>query len=269
MLEGIAQVVSVLRDAPRKEGGWRGQLLDRIESEALDILLFNFDSDGLARENTIGYHNYNITCFQKLLSVCEQFHLPVDMRKIQEIMPKLNHVMRQLIWPNGMNPPVGDSQIYPTGLESINRDHYYREANWLVLKNQDRYCSFRCVFTRRTHKHVDESCVTLRYKDRDILIDSGSYNYDQEDPIRQYLESARGHSGCYPLSLYPYLGREYCVKVHRASKIQNVRQQNGTTWAQGFLELKNGFHLKREIVERQGELLLLDDFLPSRDKRDK
>ena len=44
---------------------------------------------------------------------------------------------------------------------------------------------------------MDVSSITLRFRDRDILVDSGSYNYDMADPMRRCLQSTRGHSGVY------------------------------------------------------------------------
>ena len=54
-----------------------------------------------------------------------------------------------------------------------------------------------CGARTEVHKHVDDSSVTLRFKNHNILIDGRSYTYDRADPLRRCIESSLGHSDLY------------------------------------------------------------------------
>lgn len=260
MLEGLLHVANLLRDRPREEACYRNTLLSHIESEMMAIYDANFDGEGLCRENTIGYHNFNLLCFDELITVCQSNAIPIDLAPLQERLERSRQVIRQLIWQDSCVPPIGDGHAIPLPYTSINKDHYYREGNWLIRKDEQRYFSFKCGFSSPAHKHVDEGSLTLRYCGRDILVDCGSYNYDRQSPIRQYVESARGHSGLYPKSLYPVLSPEYVKSVHQDSAIDYYDPSGAAAVAHGYYALKSGFRAERRVEERMGELLIEDTF---------
>ena len=260
MLEGLLHVVALLRERPRDEACYRNTLIAHVESEMMEIYKAKFDGEGLCRENTIGYHNFNLVCFDELIALCRDRAIPIDLTPLLERMERSREVTRQLIWQDNCVPPVGDGHVLALPCSSINQDHFYREGNWLIRKDDQRYFSYKCGFTLPAHKHVDEGSLTLRYCGREILIDSGSYNYDRHNPIRQYVESARGHCGLYPRSLYPLLSPEYVKTVHQASAIDYYEEVGQTTIAHGFYELKSGFRAERRVTEHPGELLIEDSF---------
>ena len=102
----------------------------------------------------------------------------------------------------------------------LNKSYYYKNAGWVIIKNDNKYISFKSGMSSEAHKHVDDNSLLFRFAGRDILIDSGMYNYDRDDPIRQYCESARGHSSLYPVSLYNVLSPEYCRSIFESGGIK-------------------------------------------------
>lgn len=260
MLEGLLYAANVLKDRPAEEACYRNTLLDHVATVMIDIYDANFDGEGLCRENTIGYHNFNLACFDVLIEVCRQNDLPIDLAPLLQRIERSKEITRQLIWQDSYVPPIGDWYLLALPCSSVNKDHFYRESNWLIRKDNQRYFSYKCGFTLPAHKHVDEGSLTLRYRGRDILVDCGSYNYDRQDPIRQYVESARGHSGLYPKSLYPILAPEYTKSVHRESAIDYYEPSGEKTAAHGYYELNTGFRAERRVEEQVGELLIEDSF---------
>ncbi len=243
-----------------KEGSFRSELLSHIQKEIYVIYNENFYADGLCKENTIGYHNFNLLCFRDVIRISENFGLPLDFDELKAKMTISENVLRQMIWQNGEIPPVGDSQIGQLHLESINESHFYKEAGWVIIKDAERYISYKCGFSSPAHKHVDDGSLSFRLNGTDIFVDSGMYNYDRKDEIRQYVESARGHSAIFPESVYQLLSPDYCPIVKEAAINRFDSDDKGYT-IESVLKLNTGFYSWRNINIGEGSIEILDSFL--------
>jgi hypothetical protein len=113
------------------------------------------------------------------------------------------------VWQDGSIPPLGDSAVYRTKTVSRNKPRCFFESGFAVIKNDDLYLSILCGAPTETHKQVDDSSITLRFMNRDILIDGGSYTFDRTDPYRRCVASSLGHSGLFLKEFDGLLRREY------------------------------------------------------------
>jgi hypothetical protein len=206
-----AQLETVVPEASR----WAITALERTTTLANELL----DEDGYSNENTVGYHNFNIVLLQEISSIAERNGLDlVASARLKHKVELATTALQHCIWQDGSVPPIGDSYVFPSRHRSINRSKWFKDSHFIVVKSDDLYLSLICGHRGYSHKHVDDSSITLRYLGRDIIVDGGSYNYDESDPMRKHLRSARGHSGIYldgadealppsPTRAYPFSAR--------------------------------------------------------------
>ncbi|MBN7777787.1 heparinase II/III family protein [Nitratireductor aquimarinus] len=176
-------------DVSQKSG-----LMAKAEGFLSEMFTTVFDRNGFCNENTIGYHDFYRKSLTQLLDFCETFDLAHTSALIREHLPNIESALHKAVWVSGGIPPIGDSAMYLTKYKSTLGLHSF-DTGLTVHKDKDTYLSVICGSLSETHKHMDDSSITLRHKETDLIIDSGSYNYDWNDPYRQCLSSARGHSG--------------------------------------------------------------------------
>ncbi len=164
----------------------------------IDLGKSSFDRDGLCNENTIGYHNYNLKLYRGLVVFCKYYGLSETLiRFLEDTILRATKALEFCIWQGGSIPPLGDSEVYRVNIASRNESRCFYESGFAVVKNDDLYVSIICGAPTETHKQVDDSSMTLRFMNRDILIDGGSYLYDRTDPYRRCVASSLGHSGVF------------------------------------------------------------------------
>lgn len=182
------------------EKSTEGKALIKKASERIENgIKSRFDCDGLANENTIGYHRYNITLFQSAASMlANTLEGSLALKKINNILDKAKEALSICVWQNGSIPPIGDSRIYENITVSKNTSKSFTESGLGIIKDNETYISLICGNRGRSHKQVDDTSITFRHSETDILVDSGNYSYDKNDPIRKAIASTYGHSGIFP-----------------------------------------------------------------------
>ncbi|MFM5206518.1 heparinase II/III family protein [Aeromonas veronii] len=174
-----------------------------LEKKIFDFLftLFDsvFDEYYLCNENTIGYHEFYFKTLRELSRFLSVFYKD-DILHINRIMSYRDNsllALNKVVYNCGGIPPIGDSGLYNTKYESVIGDHIFPESGLFVHKNKDFYFSLICGCRSETHKHMDDTSITVRYKDIDLIVDSGVYNYDWTDKFRRCVQSQIGHSGVF------------------------------------------------------------------------
>lgn len=207
-----------------------------------------FDRDGLANENTIGYHRFNVKLFEEGVLWFNKWD--PDSKFVQIASPflkKANTALSYCIWQDGSIPPIGDSAIYEDVAPSINKSYFFPESHFGVIKNDDLYVSIICGCRGKAHKHVDDTAITIRYQNFDIVIDGGSYNYDAKNPYRQCLQSNFGHSGIFLTSIDAMTPSEY-LKTEPVAKIKEwVEDSSGVSVTTEITFKQWGATLQRKI----------------------
>jgi hypothetical protein len=187
--------------------------LDVATNRIIELGKTSFDRDGLCNENTIGYHSYNLHLYRGVLEFCKHYGLSETLVSFLEAtILRATKALEFCVWQDGSIPPLGDSPVYRTKLASRNKSRCFYESGFAVVKNDDLYVSIVCGALTETHKQVDDSSITLRFRNHDILIDGGSYLFDRTDPYRRCVASSLGHSGVFLKAFDGLLRREVLRK---------------------------------------------------------
>lgn len=202
----------------------------------------SFDRDGLCNENSIGYHNFNLHCYRGLLEFCKHYALSETLVDFLEVLTlRATKALAFCVWQDGSIPPIGDSAVYRVDIASRNEPRCFYESGFAVVKNDDLYLSIQCGAPSEIHKQVDDSSMTLRFMNRDILVDGGSYLYDRTNPHRRCVESSFGHSGLFLKEFDGLLRSEFLRKFGPVSgKIERFEESNDGVRVKCVYSVSNG-----------------------------
>jgi hypothetical protein len=202
--------------------------LDVATKRILELGKYSFDRDGLCNENTIGYHSYNLNLYRGLVEYCKHYGLSGALVEfLEETIFRATRALEFCVWQDGSIPPIGDSAVYRTKIASRNKPRCFYESGFAVVKSDDLYLSILCGAPTETHKQVDDSSMTLRFLNHDVVIDGGSYLYDTTDPYRRCIASSLGHSGIFLKEFDGLLRREVLRKFGPVSgKIERFEESD-------------------------------------------
>ncbi len=216
--------------------------LDVATTRIFELGKSSFDREGLCNENTIGYHNFNLKLYRGLVVFCKHYGLSETLVNfLEETILRATRALEFCVWQDGSIPPIGDSAIYKVKIASRNEPRCFYESGFAVVKNEDLYLSIQCGSRSEFHKQVDDSSITLRFKNHDILIDGGFYSYDRTDPYRRCVESSLGHSGVFLKEFDGLVRREYLRKFGPVSgKIERFEESSEGVRIKCVYSVSNG-----------------------------
>jgi hypothetical protein len=202
----------------------------------------SFDRDGLCNENTIGYHNFNVHCYRGLLEFCKHYGgSDTLVIFLEELILRATKALEFCVWQDGSIPPIGDSAVYRIAITSRNEPRCFYESGFAVVKNDDLYVSILCGAPSEIHKQVDDSSMTLRFMNREILVDGGSYLYERTNPHRRCVESSLGHSGLFLKEFDGLLRSEFLQKYGPVSgKIERFEESDDGVRVKCVYSVSNG-----------------------------
>ncbi|EJM98729.1 heparinase II/III family protein [Phyllobacterium sp. YR531] len=161
-----------------------------------------FDSDGACTENSSAYHLLNVYLFASILDFMRSHSLYAD-PALEQIVAKAESVSPYFVRTDGSLAMIGDSGIRPTHwvdnqlLASKTGTKTFPGAGFFISKGADLYVTAKCGGSTFSHRHFDDTSITVSYKNRDLIVDPGHYNYDSRDPIFRSIRSFRSHSGIF------------------------------------------------------------------------
>jgi hypothetical protein len=216
--------------------------LEVATNRIMELGKSSFDRDGLCNENTIGYHNFNVHCYRGLLEFAKHYGLSETLVNfLEDLILRATKALEFCVWQDGSIPPIGDSPVYQLKIASRNEPRCFYESGFAVVKNDDLYLSILCGAPTEIHKQVDDSSITLRFMNRDILIDGGSYLYDRTNPHRRCVESSLGHSGLFLKEFDGLLRSEFLRKFGPVSgKIERFEESNDGVRIKCVYSVSNG-----------------------------
>lgn len=248
------------------------KLASRYEACAFDRILrlarCAFDKDGYCNENTIGYHRFNMSLYEYARSFCRTQDIGAELvLELSGIIEKAQHALKLAVWQDGSIPPIGDSPLYENVCTSINSSKWFSESGFLVVKNDDLYFSLICGSRGWVHKQCDDSSITLRYKNRSILIDAGHYTNDEKDPYRVALAGPRGHSGVFLERCDAVLREDFMKKfAPYEARITDFVEDSSGAKVSCFYTLQGGaYRIQREVQIYWPDEVLIRDHIISRD----
>lgn len=163
-----------------------------------EILTYVFGGDGFCNENSTFYHHLYIRI---LGGIIERFENVERCREVLETarsyLDLATKSIRKICYTDGSLPPLGDSNPIATAYSSDLGTVWSQRTGLWVHKNEDLYLSFKCGFESDVHKHADDTSLSVRFGGEDLILDSGTCNYDYSDPRVFSLRTQVGHSGLY------------------------------------------------------------------------
>lgn len=103
-----------------------------------------------------------------------------------------------------------------------NEGYSFYRSSWNMDLKDTVYYSFLSGYLLRNHKHADDLSITMFANGQDILVDSGTYIYENGE-YRDYFVSSMAHNGVVvDRETYPYIyGKLDKIKILRYGKNQN------------------------------------------------
>ena len=203
--------------------------VDIASSRLSDELDYSFTSEGVHKENSPGYHQF---VFKIFLSIVEQFPdyvLKGLSIKFKELAPKALNYITYILRPDNKLPIIGDTELksvsdsyknYFSGTEEYENFMYslhqgergqpplkknivYPKSGYAIFRNfwgksnnftDSVHLVFKAGCLSRYHHQQDENSFVLYAFGEDWIIDSGLYNYINNDPIRRYVRRRHAHN---------------------------------------------------------------------------
>jgi len=214
--------------------------IKRADERLSSLIQQAFDKEGLANENTIGYHRYNLIKYKEAESLFLAWGLTDAnyLKACGSIIDRAETALSICCWQDGTTPPIGDWPVHSVSTVSINRSKCFGDSGFAVIKNDDLYVSIICGHRSPAHKHVDDTSISIRFKGIDICIDAGNYNFDRTSPYRRCLESSFGHSGVFVSEVDGLLTSDY-LKLNPDGRFVKWSEKDSGVQAQVELTLNS------------------------------
>lgn len=204
---------------------WQRIAINRISSE----LEFAFTTEGVHVENSPAYHIFVFKVFLGILKDYPDKVLGGLAHKFEKFSAQALGFITHILRPDGTLPPIGDTEQLPTsdayrdmfghtleyqhflyaitqgkqGLKPKNNNQVYAKSGYAVFRDcwpDSAYFSnaFHIIAkvgcSSRYHHQQDEGHVSIYAGGEDWLIDSGLYNYINNDPVRKYMRGRSAHN---------------------------------------------------------------------------
>jgi len=216
------------------------EMLKASTNNLLSLMNKCFDTDGFANENTVGYHRFILKLLSEYINYIDKNKLVNDqLQDISNMISRGEQALSICVWQDGSIPPLGDSPMYKLAAPSINHSKWFKQSGLLIIKNADLYLSMICGSRSDNHKQVDDSSITLRYHNENIVIDGGSFCYDANNKYRRYVESFKGHCAIYPEELADLSALKYLYNVRGKAAITEYVEKPESTYAQCNYSVNN------------------------------
>lgn len=197
---------------------WQVVGLERLKSE----MDFAFTSEGVHVENSPAYHMGmigNMLRARRLLK-----HININYEGVDSLFDKALIFLAWITRPDRFLTYLGDSVSYRPNVakelldlpgasmvewvSSAGKDGVKPEGECVLFEKSGyfvyrsswdswpghTYIVFKSGFLSSYHRQDDDLNILLHAYGEDWLIDSGMYNHNQKDPIRQYMRSIRAHN---------------------------------------------------------------------------
>lgn len=204
---------------------WQQIAIRRISSE----LTFAFTDEGVHVENSPAYHIFVFKVFLGIIKDYPEEVLGGLAEQFNQFSVKALNFITHILRPDGKLPPIGDTEQLPTsdayrdmfghlleyqyflyamtqgkqGLMPSVVNRVYPQSGYAIFRDKwpskEHYQkAFQLIAkvgcSSRYHHQQDEGHISLYAGGEDWLIDSGLYNYINDDPVRKYMRGRTGHN---------------------------------------------------------------------------
>lgn len=182
--------------------------LDVGIAELDEVLASIFNDSGLAAENSPEYQRFWITLLEPVSRFFDLFGEPSSSftqagDHLEELLVKAREVFHQFLDGAGRMIPIGDTHPrYISGFTTpVEFKGVYEDLGFAIYKTAETTLTFNCGSTNYAHKHCDDTSITLGFKGENIILDSGYYSHDWNDPKAIFTKSQNAHSGLFVRAL--------------------------------------------------------------------
>ncbi|MFB4473896.1 heparinase II/III family protein [Oceanobacillus caeni] len=233
-----------------------------------DAFFRDFSFQGVHLENSPAYHKMVKNMFEKIQEflIINGYTLGDD---ISEKLKMTKKYLQYILKPNGYLPTIGDSALSKLNVKKLNESFHDPEAGITIMQSKTNneinstWLSFICGYGSKTHKHRDDLSINLFYKGKDILVDSGQYNYDLKDKFRKYILSPQAHSTIIQKN------KTYKIKPptenHDLIKTVSYTSNSVYDYVKGVHKGYEGFSLQRSILFFKPDIVFIYDKVVSED----
>ncbi|MEO5983776.1 MAG: heparinase II/III family protein [Pedococcus sp.] len=203
-----------------REDGDRCALLEVALRRLKTYFVACFTDEGVHVENTPTYHVMvarHVRSHAEALQVIHHEDAPV----FEELMGELSTYATHAIMPNGIFPPVSDTQqvslvgaatsvftdpefMYAatqgrSGRQPADRVLVLPHSGYAIYRSAwgdpgATYVYFHAAFNNGYHKHADENSFVMRSGGVDLISEAGPYGYNYQDPLTRYGYSQFAHN---------------------------------------------------------------------------
>lgn len=243
--------------------------LDKALSRLNVMIGKTFDSNGCCTENSPSYHMLNLSLFGSIDAFLRKHGIEND--SFNSILKKALDVANFLIHEDGSLPLIGDSEkkasVYVS--ESLNKGKYgigyFPQSGFSVIKEEGFYLSFKCGGSSFSHRHIDDTSVTLRVDGLDFICDAGMYNYDSSNKLRRYFVSHNAHSGFFPSSSSNLRFKDFDNPGSLAKTlVMSDSLNNVSIMGENYYEKSCAFSRRLDCLRKDGnsfrKVIVSDDF---------
>ena len=213
-------------------------------------------------------------------------HYKLENQKLEGLIYKMQDYLAFIVKPDGSFPLVGDSGfenglrlkessiVSENLLQMKNRNPDDRLENYCIGytdagvginklefdNGNDIYFAIFSAFHNTVHKQSDDLSFVLSYGETDYFVDSGKYNFDEEDVYRQYVRSGLAHNTVIvDNASYDYKDESNIGK----SNLYNYRCNSTYSLFQAQHEMYDGVKINRNIVIIYDKGVIIHDSIQS------
>ena len=237
------------------------------QNRLLNELAFAFTRQGVHVENSPGYHKIMLGRVKELIQFNELGDTKLSQKAI-ELTENLEKFLSAITLPDGYLPMIGDTRGNDKGIYSEYGSKIemfdYSESGYCIVRgfsnNQKPYhLVFKCGHFTNYHRHDDDLSVHLYFNDELVFGDAGLFSYNEKDPKRLFVRSARGHCTFYPVNEKPARNLRALTKSPECFLDKKNKKMVGITHCYG-----SEITLKRTVIFKEiaiGKLLIIDEVL--------
>lgn len=232
----------------------------------------DFSKMGVHLENSPEYHKMVLGLLTRVSKNLSNLNMPLG-KDISSLLFRAKMYMSYVTKPDGTLPLIGD-----TGLLTINDKKNYidfidHEAGVIIsqfknLKDEklSSWLLFKSGYSSKTHKHKDDLSINLFMNGHDILVDSGKYSYDMNDPIRDFIVSPEAHNTIYFKESNYNFSNSYSDQIKL--KTTNFSNRGQYKIGTGINNLYAEGNITRHSILTRDKILIVLDNINSNDENE-
>lgn len=226
------------------------------------MLEVSFDRDGMNAENSPGYHVLNVALFSKITAFMRAHHIEgLGLDQAEHKISLAEKVSQLLVRSDGTVLPIGDTEIrtYPY-IKPRFASFPFFDSGLAVIRTDQLDVTLKCGGAGFVHKHVDDTSITVRYLDEDLIVDSGLYNFDISDPLRRWFISPRAHSGFFTEESLNIRFADF-TSLDEVARIVSFSETSEGVYTRAVCDMIPGVHIEREMWTLFPNVLVIRDSL--------